>query len=132
MTNFEQYIQYRALACKFSGSVIDKRELFQREIDKGHFVRRDQNGVLRTIVGIDEVTPNDLLPAELRNVCAKLDSLIVDRLDRTLDVLGMTKRDFIELALVEALDKSDQILSTFGVSRTTPPPQESSEAEATS
>ncbi|MNG29292.1 hypothetical protein D3C84_1146970 [compost metagenome] len=50
------------------------------------------------------------MPLKLQNVCAKLEQSLVDRLDNALSVLDMTKRDFIELALIEALNKVDSIL----------------------
>ncbi|MNC51963.1 hypothetical protein D3C75_1012820 [compost metagenome] len=55
-------------------------------------------------------TLEEISPIKLQNVCAKLDQTLVDRLDNALSVLDMTKRDFIELAVIEALNKVDAIL----------------------
>ncbi|MNR08207.1 hypothetical protein D3C85_1243520 [compost metagenome] len=55
-------------------------------------------------------TLEEVTSLKLQNVCAKLEQSLVDRLDKALGVLDMTKRDFIELALIEALNKVDAIL----------------------
>ena len=89
MTYFEQYMQHRALSFKFStaGSSL---------------------GQIEKLVGPEGL--DQISGVKLQNVCAKLAQPLVDRLDQALSVLDMTKRDFIELALIEALDKVDAIL----------------------
>ncbi len=55
--------------------------------------------------------PDEVLDAaQFRNVCAKLHPELIDRLESVIGLLGMTKRDFIEIALVDALDRADAIL----------------------
>ncbi len=100
MTHFEQFIQHRALTFKFSSAGNMSLCQIERLVDSGAI--RNQDGSLCTL---DEVVPH-----KIQNVCAKLDQALVDRLDEALSVLGMTKRDFIELALIEALNKVDAIL----------------------
>lgn len=78
---FDEFITYRALDLKFSG--------------------RHNLGFL----------PDEVLDAaQFRNVCAKLHPELIDRLESTIGLLGMTKRDFIELALLDALDRAEKIL----------------------
>ena len=48
--------------------------------------------------------------AQFRNVCAKLHPELIDRLDEIIGLLDMSKRDFIELALIEALNRAEKIL----------------------
>jgi hypothetical protein len=86
MNKFDQYIQYRVLRFKFSGV----NDALSPALE--HAIENDQTG----------------LP--LRNVCAKLSSELVDRLDNSLGILGISKRQFIEMALIEALDRVDQEL----------------------
>ena len=86
MSHFDQYIQYRALRFKFSTVNDDLSPVLEQAIEDGQ----------------------TSLP--LRNVCAKLSPELVDRLDNSLSILGITKRQFIEMALVEALDRVDQEL----------------------
>jgi len=103
MTYFEQFIQYRALAFKFSCSDSAITHL-ERLVPTGA-VSYEKDGVT-----VQAETVEEVLPIKVQNVCAKLEQPLVDRLDSRLSLLGMTKRDFIELALIEALDKVDQVL----------------------
>ena len=48
---------------------------------------------------------------KLKNVCAALSGDLIDRLENTLAVLNMSKREFFQLAIVEALDKADLIIN---------------------
>jgi hypothetical protein len=100
MTHFEQFIQYRALSFKFSTGGVSLGQI-ERSID---------SGAIRKADGTPATGLEDILPFKVQNVCAKLAQPLVDRLDNALSVLSMTKRDFIELALIEALDKVDQVL----------------------
>lgn len=86
MSDFKQYIQYRALAFKFG------REI---EISEG------------MEAALEQAVP-------LRNVCAKLTVELAERIDNTAAVLGITKRSFIERALIEAMDQVDAMLDDVG------------------
>lgn len=98
MRDFDQFVQYRALNFKFSG-VHHLSEI------ESHLKIVGDDGVSRP------ATLEDIVGGEVRNVCAKLPVSIIDRLDNSLGILEMTKRDFIEMALVDALDRVDEILS---------------------
>lgn len=100
MTHFEQFIQHRALNFKFTSMGTLTMSQIERMVENGSI--RNEDGSLCTL--------DDVIPMKLQNVCAKLDQSLVDRLDQALSVLDMTKRDFIELALIEALNKVDEIL----------------------
>ncbi|MNG00053.1 hypothetical protein D3C85_1281370 [compost metagenome] len=104
MTHFEQFIQHRALTFKFSttgGMSLGQLERMVASGSLGHAV----DGTFVPAQTLEEISP-----IKLQNVCAKLDQTLVDRLDNALSVLDMTKRDFIELAVIEALNKVDAIL----------------------
>lgn len=104
MTHFDQFIQYRALKFKFSslGSVgIDSIE---RMVESGALLHSDDGKTVRP------TTLEEACPIPLRNVCAKLSVQLVERLDNTLGIIDISKRQFIELALIEALDKVDKVL----------------------
>lgn len=88
MSDFKQFIQYRALDFKFSQQNIDLTE-----------------AVLAS--GTDS-------PIPLRNVCAKMTIELSDRIDSTAACLGISKRVFIERALIEAMDQVDAMLVEVG------------------
>ena len=90
MSDFNEFIQYRALAFKFERQNIDLTE---------HFT---------------ENAPEGVGPIPLRNVCAKLTVQLSDRIDATVAVLGISKRLFIERALIEAMDQADAALAAVG------------------
>lgn len=103
MKDFDQFVQYRALQFKFSGIH------HAGEIEESRIMKiRGNDGVLRP------ATIEDIVGGEVKNVCAKLPIPIVERLDNLIGILDMTKRDFIEMALVDALDRVDAILNKVG------------------
>lgn len=85
MSDFNEFMHYRVLAFKYDRQNIELTE-----------------SVLSGRTNIE--TP------ELRQVCAKLTVELADRIDRTVSVLGISKRLFIERALIEALDQVDAII----------------------
>lgn len=52
---------------------------------------------------------------KIKNVCASLPGVLVIRLENTLSLLGMTKREFLESAIIDALDKADLVMDECGV-----------------
>lgn len=101
MNDFEQYIQYRALAYKYDTlKGANLARAFDPLIDKLGEEGFEGEGVT--------------LPA-VKNVCAKVSVELSDRLDQTTSILGMSKRQFIEMALIQALDFADHMLECVGV-----------------
>lgn len=86
-TYFEQFIEYRLMDFKFT--------------TVGH----DTNG-LNTL--LEEHLLN-LNSDSFKQVCAKLPVQLVEKLDGTIGKLEMSKRRFIELALIEAIAKVDKL-----------------------
>lgn len=83
---FEQLIQYKALSHKF-----------------------DDSDKIMDMVLNDPVN-EEQINARFKNVCAKLPQELVERMEGTCGLLDMSKRRFIELAVVEALNRCDQII----------------------
>jgi uncharacterized protein with beta-barrel porin domain len=54
----------------------------------------------------------------LKNVCAKVSSQLSGEIDTLCDLLSISKRSFIESALIEALAKAKQIIRDEGVHET--------------
>jgi len=87
MSDFTEFMHYRVLDFKYSLRNLD---LTEKLLETG-----------------------DQVP--LRNVCAKLSAELADRIDQTVSVLGISKRLFIERALIEALDQVDVIMEAHEV-----------------
>ena len=54
---------------------------------------------------------------ELRQMCAKVSIQLHDRLDQMVSLLNMSKREFIEAAVIDALDRADDVLERTGTMR---------------
>lgn len=52
---------------------------------------------------------------ELRNVCAKVSTDLADRLDNACGVLSISKRRFIESAIIHALDEADRVMNELNI-----------------
>ena len=88
MSDLKEFLHYKALGLKFS---LENSDLTDAVIESGN------------------------APIPLRNVCAKLTPELADRLDKTCNHLGISKRQFIERALIEAMNMADQALDECGV-----------------
>lgn len=89
MSDFNEFMHYRALAFKYS--TLRNEDLSEKLLNE----YGDQG--------------------QLRNVCAKIAPELADRLDSMVSVLGISKRLFIERALIEALEQCDHILDAHGI-----------------
>jgi len=105
MSHFDQFIKYRALRFKFDSLGSSTLGDVESHIESGSLLKSDDGQTVRR-TSLEEAFPQ----LRIKNVCAKLSGDLVDRLDNSLGILGMSKRDFIEMALVEALDRVDQEL----------------------
>lgn len=90
--HFNEFIEHRVLAFKF-----------------GH---EEMNGA-----PLDFVIENhpEAIGVDLQNVCARLPRSFVEELDKRIDLLGISKRQFIELALHDALNRVDAEIERRGV-----------------
>lgn len=52
---------------------------------------------------------------EIQNLCAKVPKALVDQLNERCDLLGISKRQFIEFAIHEGLNLADQIIEEYGL-----------------
>ena len=68
---------------------------------------------------IDDALENPSLELQaklkMKNVCASIHGDLVARLENTLSLLSMTKREFLESAIIDALDKADVVMEETGV-----------------
>ena len=61
---------------------------------------------------------------EFKTVCAPISVPLFDRMGDTIQILGMSKRQFIEMAIVEVLDRCDEIMNEVDVFESTRPEEE--------
>jgi len=52
---------------------------------------------------------------KIKNVCAVIPGVLVERLESTLSLLNMTKGEFLTSAIIDALDKADSVMEECGV-----------------
>jgi len=52
---------------------------------------------------------------KIKNVCAQLSGVLVERLETTLSLLNMSKGEFITSAIIDALDKADVVMLECGL-----------------
>lgn len=86
--NFDQFIQFRALKAKAHV----EGQAFNAEFSEGLIEKAAASS------------------ADFKTVCAPISIQLFDRLTETLGLLDMSKRAFIEAAIVEALNKADDII----------------------
>jgi len=73
----------------------------------------DQSPLLDMVVA--QNPDNPALQNVTKNVCAHLSIQLVDRLESALGVLDMSKRQFIETAIIDALDRFDAIAHDYDI-----------------
>lgn len=103
MKHLTELLTYRALHFKLS-SVTGSDLLLERAIEQ-------------------DSTTTDL---RLKNVCAKLSVQLSDRLDNTVNILDISKRRFIEAAIIAALDEADRVMKEVDIFENLPPVDEDS------
>ncbi len=64
--------------------------------------------------GLLDAIPEHRL-VDMKNVCARLAPPLAARLQQTVELLGVTRRRFLEAAIIDALDMADRILESEGV-----------------
>lgn len=75
-----------------------------------------KHGQLVTNSGIIDAAISDgQAPSVTKNVCAHLSLPLVDRLETALGILDMSKRAFIESAIIDALDRYDSIAAEHDI-----------------
>jgi hypothetical protein len=89
--SFNQFIQYRALH---------------------HIYGTGGGKIVDSMLASDPATVEKL---KMRNVCALITTELFDRLENTCAFLDISKREFIESALLEALATADKVIEETGV-----------------
>jgi predicted transcriptional regulator len=66
-----------------------------------------------TYILLEKLTEAQLEEIQIKNVCAKLHVDLANRLDEVCGVLDMTRRQFIEAAIIDGISKFDQLSSDY-------------------
>lgn len=90
INRFNQFIQHKALDFKFTSNNQQLTEMLMNDEEESK-------------------------KWPVKNVCAKLVVPLVERLDSTLNTLSISKRQFIEYAIIEALDRADEIMNEVDI-----------------
>lgn len=96
--NFNQTLQFRALRTK---AHIEGEAFNAQEMEKA----------------IEEAASKS---DDFKTVCAPISIPLFDRLNDALNLLDMSKRSFIELALIHALDEVDKVIAEVNVFENVP------------
>jgi hypothetical protein len=73
------------------------------------FVRGQRGADLANLVASDE-----LGRGILKNVCAKVTPVLAEEIDQVCDLLGVNKREFLEAAFLDAVDRARAIFEAEG------------------
>lgn len=87
--NFDEVIQLQVLKLKALTSGVNNRRLIDVAIDQGQ------------------------LP-ELRQMCAKVHPDLITRLEHVTELLDMSKREFIEAAVADAVSRAEDAIDRSG------------------
>ena len=91
MQYFDQYMEHRALVFKFGASNSD---------------------VITDLILDDPETAEKL---KVKNVCAKISCELSDELDYTCNILGLSKRKFVEMAISAAIERCGTIMEKLDI-----------------
>lgn len=89
--SFHQLIQYKTLNRMYAANNDGLLEMSLRDPQNEEFIKK-----------------------QMKNVCALISVKLFDQLDGVCDVLEISKRQFIEYAIIEALAKAENIMEETG------------------
>lgn len=98
MKQLTELLTYRALHFKLNQRTGIGDSLLDNHLER---LSKDQSDL-----------PKDL---KIKNICAKVSEGLSDDIDRICDLLGLSKRRFIESALISALAEADRIISELDI-----------------
>lgn len=85
--DFNEYMHYKVLELKF------------KTVQGEHLSK-----------SLESLIEAEAISVPLKNVCAKLSVELSDRLDNVTGLLNMSKREFIEMSLIQALDHAEHMI----------------------
>jgi len=89
------------------------QEILMRALQFKNMVEGQSSG---NTEGIEKIIEEQAAKSdEFKTVCAPISVPLFDRMGHAMLTLGMSKRQFIEMAIIEALDRADAILASVDV-----------------
>jgi len=64
---------------------------------------------------VDDLSKMDISKVKVKNICAYVPLEFAERLENILDTLKISKREFVTLALEEAMTKADSVMKQTGI-----------------
>lgn len=104
MSDFKDFLRYRALARRFQSGALSLGDL------ESHLAKGNITGPGGAQVDLEQAVPE----LQIRNLCAKVPGALIDELDDLLGDLKMSKRDFVEFAIRDAMANARAILAEVG------------------
>lgn len=71
-------------------------------------------GALLDVV-LDNTDNKEGVKGKFKNVCAYIQQPLTERLEETLSLLSISKREFLEMAIIQALDVADSIIHELDI-----------------
>jgi hypothetical protein len=102
MSNIEKFDRFSGGAKKFDETVLVK--VLERKLNT------DSDPI------VEHLYENNEGQVPIRNICAKITADLYDQISDYCNLLGISKRRFIEAALIAALDRVEQIIRERGLS----------------
>jgi hypothetical protein len=59
---------------------------------------------------LNDPSNHEAIKVKFKNVCALISEPLTNRLESTLSILNMSKREFLEMAIIDALNNVDSII----------------------
>lgn len=75
-----------------------------------HLINGADQGML-----MDMISSDPDYQAQLKNVCAKLSVQLSDKIDSVCGMLDISKRTFIEAALIQAVEQAEAVMEAEGL-----------------
>lgn len=88
------------------------QEIIQLQVLKQKAVHSGRGALLERLIESGEVESDGTLP--LRQMCAKVSVALYQDLENVCGALDMTKREFIEAAVADAIDQAKTVIEKSG------------------
>lgn len=96
-------------------SISINTRLDQKLLQKALNFKYNETQELITDQAVEDLSKLDISKIKVKNICAYVPLDFADRLETILGILKISKREFVTLALEEAMSKADSVMDDLGV-----------------